>query len=358
MAPRERITCELIVTSACNMECAYCIARELPPTAMNREVARKAVDLFLELGSGATYVDFVFTGGEPLLEFSLVNSLTAYALRASASANVRPSFIVKTNGTILNERIVDYFLENDVRVVVSIDGDQQTHDAIRKTKEKGNTHSLVSSNLAALLQNKIPCSASMTVHPKECSRIMENVKYLQNLGVRKVEIGPAYGTVSWTESATKAWTASVLRVARYLKNEKGSTSRMEITLLDRDSEHIDGLLQDQWGCNAALSNLAFLPDGQVSGCSALAMLVSRMPSLAIGNVTTGIDDRALQGLFEITQAGLQQRLSCRSCEAARNCTGGCLAINLSENQTAFSAPPFYCQTMEVLPTALATVWRE
>jgi len=126
--------------------------------------------------------------------------------------------------------------------------------------------------------------------------------------------------------------------------------------LYRFSEHLGGVLKDSWGCHAASTNLAFMPNGQIVGCSSLAMLATQYPELIIGDVVAGIYTDALNRFLELAQAGLQRRPYCQRCEAAPNCTGGCLAINLSQNGTYFFPPSFYCRTISIIPTAWSYAW--
>ncbi|WP_227060852.1 4Fe-4S cluster-binding domain-containing protein [[Clostridium] scindens] len=69
----------LQVTQQCNLRCEYCIYsgiydgnRTHANKRMNFEVARKAIDFFLEHSIETSDVVIGFYGGEPLLEFELI----------------------------------------------------------------------------------------------------------------------------------------------------------------------------------------------------------------------------------------------------------------------------------------------
>lgn len=69
---------ELNVNENCNLSCRYCFAREglfsyTSPTNMNFEIAKKLIDKLIEQGNQLKLVKFI--GGEPLLNFPLIENL-------------------------------------------------------------------------------------------------------------------------------------------------------------------------------------------------------------------------------------------------------------------------------------------
>src|ERR1035437_1745969 len=355
-APHEHVSCELLITNACNLCCGYCIAEGLPGPAMTGEVGRKALDMFTFLGEGATSLEVTFTGGEPLLEFSLLEELTEYANERALKAGMQVTVVLKTNGTILTQAILAFMRGSCSKVVVSIDGNCTSHDAYRKNRAGNGTHRAVRQNLLTLLHNNVPCAVSVTVHPRFSGRVLDNVRYLHELGVRQIDVGPAYGTVFWDEADILALTDSLEQVACYMRQANASGAALEIGPLYRESEHVGGVLADCWGCRAPSTNLAYLPNGQISGCSALAMLTSRFPEVVLGDVTTGLDDAAVTRLLRLAQAGADDRRACKGCKASPNCTGGCLAINYSTNGAPLTPPAFYCRTIAKIPMAWHQAW--
>ena len=187
----EHVSCELLLTNACNLRCEYCIARYLPGPPMTREIGQNALDMFVFLAVGAKSIEITFTGGEPLLEFSLLEQLTDYAMRRADEAGMEATFVLKTNGTILTPSIMTFMRKHCSRVVVSIDGTPTSHDAYRRNARGAGTHRVVLRNLLALLHHGISCAVSVTVHPRFCKVILENVRYLHELGATQIDVGPA-----------------------------------------------------------------------------------------------------------------------------------------------------------------------
>ncbi|MGA2527507.1 MAG: SPASM domain-containing protein [Smithellaceae bacterium] len=94
----------------------------------------------------------------------------------------------------------------------------------------------------------------------------------------------------------------------------------------------------------------------MSGCSALAMIATKFPELIIGDVFNGINQLSTNNLILLAQAGSDDRAACKGCQAASNCTGGCLAINYSTTGLATVPPKVYCRTISTIPEAWSYAW--
>jgi radical SAM protein with 4Fe4S-binding SPASM domain len=186
--------------------------------------------------------------------------------------------------------------------------------------------------------------------------IVENVQYLYELGIQQIDVGPVYEMVAWTENASVALAQSMYDIAIYMRNVAEKGEKLEVGPLYESSEHIGEILIDHWGCGALSTNIAYMPDGRITGCSALAMLTRRYPELVVGDVWKGLDDHATSNLLELAQAGRQDRPSCQNCKIAPNCRGGCLAINYSTTGSPFIPPTFYCKVISSIPSAWKIAW--
>jgi uncharacterized protein len=352
----EHVTCEILITNACNLGCSYCIARDLPGPPMSIEIGQKAIDLIIYLAEGGKSIEFIFSGGEPLAEYPVLIDLIEYSNRRGHEAGMQISFVLKTNGTILNSDILGIIQKYSIKVVVSIDGTQIVHDKHRITSNGKGTHETVCRNIKSLLENQVKCSASITVHPDTAQFVKSGVQWLYDLGVENMDIGPAYGTVEWSDFESSNLSQSLMDVADYVRKLCNNGHRINVSPIERESEHVGNVLSNRWGCHAASTNLAFLPNGNISGCSALAMLAAKFPELIIGDVFNGIDQLSTDNLIMLAQTGGDDRAACKGCQTASNCTGGCLAINYSTTGLAMVPPKVYCKTISAIPEAWCYAW--
>ncbi|HEX3868044.1 MAG TPA: radical SAM protein, partial [Gemmatimonadaceae bacterium] len=140
--PKRRIplqTLVLNVTSKCNLSCGYCyeygedkiVEPSTKPRFMNETVARQSVDfLFTEAGESPA-VNLTFFGGETLMNFRVLQSALAYAHDRGQAAGKTVNASLTTNATLLRDEVMDWIVDNDVGVTVSIDGDRERQDKFR-----------------------------------------------------------------------------------------------------------------------------------------------------------------------------------------------------------------------------------
>lgn len=127
----------LQVTQQCNLRCEYCAYsgnyksnRTHSNQRMSLEIAKKAIDFFMERNGELADVTIGFYGGEPLLEFELIKQCVEYAKSLTEGKRIR--FIMTTNGTLLSDSVVDYLVENNFLLSISLDGSKAEHDVNRK----------------------------------------------------------------------------------------------------------------------------------------------------------------------------------------------------------------------------------
>lgn len=129
------------VTDDCNMACEYCAFGkyysdydERTGKYLDVGVARRLLTYLLEAwdsplnASHHTPIAIGFYGGEPLLGFGLVRELVDL-LKHKATAHNTFSFSMTTNGVLLG-KYMDFLVENDFRLLVSLDG-AEAHNAYR-----------------------------------------------------------------------------------------------------------------------------------------------------------------------------------------------------------------------------------
>jgi len=124
----------LVVTLRCNESCIYCHASranmDAVHTDMSPEVAEKAVDLLLD--STSEFVTLEFQGGEPLVNFPVIQHIIEYALERNKAAGKRLEFTMVSNLALMDDEKLAYLLANKVQICTSIDGPEKLHNAQRK----------------------------------------------------------------------------------------------------------------------------------------------------------------------------------------------------------------------------------
>lgn len=155
------ITFEL--TQKCNLKCTYCVYREMYDSSAPNEsvdlsfdIAKAVIDFFYkQFNSNAAAsinrsVSIGFYGGEPLLRFDLLKQILCYSKDLNTQ-NFSFHYNITTNGLLL-DKYMDFLVENNVTLLVSLDGDLST-SKYRLTRNNSDSFPVVFRNLVQLKDN-------------------------------------------------------------------------------------------------------------------------------------------------------------------------------------------------------------
>jgi uncharacterized protein len=193
----------LVVTQYCNLKCIYCYGNEgtygeKDVKTMSFDTAIMAVDWFLNQvkvdeieDTNKKNLDFNFFGGEPLLAFPNIKKIVNYIYEKSKHLNFIPSYSITTNGTLLNDEIVQFFKSYKFVIIVSIDGPIEIHDRNRPYKNGKGTYNDVINGLNILKKYKMSNSVTLraTYIPGK-GEFESIIKHLSAFAFRNVFITP------------------------------------------------------------------------------------------------------------------------------------------------------------------------
>lgn len=151
------------VSGACNMRCAYCFYADetahreagcCPPMAFEalERVIRRTM-LFAE--QRAT---FVFQGGEPTLAGLSYFEQVVRLQRQNNPRQIAVNNVVQTNGLILQDALIDFFVRERFLIGVSVDGCREIHDQNRLDAKGKPTYDRVMANIQRLKDAGAACN--------------------------------------------------------------------------------------------------------------------------------------------------------------------------------------------------------
>ena len=149
----------LKVASRCNLACEYCYVYQSvdqswrdQPTRMSRAVAIQTAQRIAEhvRTHALSRLEIVLHGGEPLLAGPELLAFICTTLGSAMPDDVELRLYLQTNGTLLDRAVLEVFLEHDVHVGVSLDGDPVAHDASRARPNGHGSHADVECGLRLL----------------------------------------------------------------------------------------------------------------------------------------------------------------------------------------------------------------
>ena len=145
----------LFVSQRCNLRCVYCYGAggEYGRRGMMDEAtALRAVDWLIRPSEDHDKLRISLFGGEPLLNFPLMQRVVEYARKRGAEVGKSFRFNVTTNGTLLDDEKIAFFKTNNIYVSVSFDGPSDVQDANRPFRNGKGSYDRVSANIARLLR--------------------------------------------------------------------------------------------------------------------------------------------------------------------------------------------------------------
>jgi len=189
------------VTDKCNLNCSYCFNRPRHPQDMSISTAKKAVDFLVAQAGDSPYVNLGFFGGEPLLCFQTVKEVVTYGREKAQSAEKEIFFGITTNGTLLSQDIFNFFKENNISVLLSLDGIPQ----ITKNVVSGKKIKIADTNLEEYAQEMADqfgdrAAVRFTIIPETAQYIFDTFKYLAERKFTIIGIVPALNVI-WPDSA-------------------------------------------------------------------------------------------------------------------------------------------------------------
>jgi len=125
---------DLIVTEDCNGCCDYCFVEGKNPNRMDAPTADRSIDFLVDHSGKLKTLNVLFFGGEPLLEFDLIQHIVSYCERKSAATGKKFAFSITTNGTLLTPEMLAYFNAKGVKFLLSLDGTREMHNKYRKLR--------------------------------------------------------------------------------------------------------------------------------------------------------------------------------------------------------------------------------
>lgn len=189
----------LQLTQQCNFRCKYCVysedankrQRSHSDVVMSFETAKKAIDFLWEHSVDSANVAIGFYGGEPLLQFPLIKKLVEYSKERFRGKPLL--FSMTTNGSLLTEEVVAYLEENNVNLMVSMDGPKTINDRNRVFRNGTGTFDVVAKNFKEMKKNHPEywkdVSISMVINPNNDLDEIGNI--VSELGVEASKLRPS-----------------------------------------------------------------------------------------------------------------------------------------------------------------------
>jgi uncharacterized protein len=284
------------------------------------------MDFFIDLFSrrGEERLDVTFFGGEPLLEADqILRVIDHYG--AVAGNGLPLAYTVCTNGTLLSEDLLAELSGSGVSILVSLDGDAETHDLNRSLPDGTGSHALIAPYIPGLVLRK--AGVEKVIACNTVDRTARSVRWLVERGFRTILCVPDFSG-SWTRELLDGLRAQYEEIADlYLELWRAGVPFSFSPFDDKVLLAATGKSYKDACCNMGKMSFVVDPGLDIYPCTRFAR-VSADKEYRIGTIASGLDAAAMERLFACHS---RDKAPCLGCSLAPRCLGnncGCIAYSL------------------------------
>ncbi len=335
----------------CNLDCAYCYYLQkdalFPPgeRRMRDEILERYLVQRLQSSPGPV-THFEWHGGEPTL-FGLDGFRRIVALqKANRPAGRRVTNGLQTNGTLLDEALVDFLEAEGFSVGLSLDGPAEVHDRYRPNKGGRGTHREVMRAWRLLERRRLHVDVLCVVHAANVGVPLETYRFFRDEGVRYLQFLPLVEHEPDSPTGVSERTARPEAIGEFLCAVFDEWIRHDLGRVV--VQNFDEALRPAMGVEHALclfretcgDVLALEHDGSLYACDHFVDGEHRLGTLAETDFAELIGGGALQAFGARKRDTLPAM--CRACDVRAYCNGGCPKDRLARTPNGEAGLNYLC----------------
>jgi len=381
---QKAINLVLEATHACNLACKYCFVSLYYPDQVNHqdcatmdfETAKRAIDRYLDLDQPGAGVGFF--GGEPMLNWSLIEKVTQYVIqkvkeggkvcrscggsgriqgaeceRCRGLGKMKPGLHITTNGTLFTSERVEFLEKHGYSLIVSIDGDEKCHNAYRPYRDGRPSFSKVMEGLKLLRGKRIAQSTTLrsTFTADTSSPIAERLEFLNQLCDDNLASWVSVEPASLLEDSTgkdthqeinihNVWSIfedQYLDAADWWVKRAREEKKPRFHNVHKLLERILWCIHSGSECGAGRGYLSVNGKGEIFACH-------RESNTYIGHLDYGIDEFLRSQWLENR---IYLRKHCMVCPIRYICGGGCREDSLGDTKDIRTPSPLDCMLKQL-----------
>lgn len=332
----------LDVTNDCNFRCEYCyLSAGEKKDKIDFETAIYAVDKIYN--KYKCVVNILFHGGEPLYYFETIKKVVEELKQMKYVNYLR--FSIQTNGYLVNDEVVDFFVKHNFSVGISIDGYDNNGNGARKDSEGRFTTDRVKESMKLLISKKLPISILSVINKYNHNTIGDEIDRFYTMGINSFTINPFIpaGRGKQTKLGVSAqemfetYKTVVEKIIKYKEKGYIICEKNIIFMLKKIISGISGYMCMTAPCGAGLAQYTIDPIGNVYPCADF----SGIEEFNLGNVRSDFFNNMLtnEQWVKIRMSSLENFEKCCNCTVFKQCTAGCSVRTYFNNGYVDSVDP-------------------
>ncbi|OEF99731.1 thioether cross-link-forming SCIFF peptide maturase [Vulcanibacillus modesticaldus] len=325
----------LHVSHDCNLRCKYCFAGTGPygqkRSLMTFEQGKKAIDFLVSQAKNTSHFEIDFFGGEPLLNFSVVKQIVAYAREKEKETGKKFDFSLTTNGVYINEEVEEFIANENINLILSIDGRPEVNDKMRPMDDGSGSYQTIVKNYQRINSERSGNADNRYgrgiytyyrgTFTSENLDFANDVLHLSDLGFKRISVEPVVLPENRKYAIKKDHLPELFEqydvlTESYLER-KGTDKEFHFHHFEVDMEEGPCFSKRITGCGAGYQYMAITPEGDIYPCH---QFVGKK-EMIIGNLKEGFTNKKLMNKFRNTN--IYTKPACKECWARHLCGGGC-----------------------------------
>lgn len=293
----------LSLTERCNLRCTYCyykVSHEARSLVMSGEIMEAAIRLAFErtIALRQTFLNITFFGGEPLLCMDAIHRGVEFAKSLVAErfgddfvvgvgaaekslTKFRLRFAVNTNGTLLDDSIIEFMKRERFRVYLSLDGPEAHHNICRRQVDGTGSFKLIEPHIPAL--RKLDTVVLSVVTRDNMRSLSDAVRWIQAQGLRNMTAAVDFDG-KWTGEEFDVLAREYTELAKlWLEFKRNKIPFYLGTIQDKLKFRLTGQRHRTSSCQVAEGIVACAANGNLFPCTRFITSKPDAPYI-LGNV--------------------------------------------------------------------------
>lgn len=328
----------LNVEQSCNLRCTYCYAGEGDYGKSSTITYDTSIKAVKSLSEGSKFFHISFFGGEPLLNFKIVQDVVEWCEKQEST---KYSYALTTNATLLNKSHLDFFKKHHFAITLSYDGKKIQEKQRLNMDYKTNADKLVRTKLNRY-REELKKLDQFKIRSTIAKDNLENVKEGLSTNLDDYPYKMSFSRVASDEEKHKYSLDDIKKITIALNEmvEEYLTTQQYNKILRFGN--IGGFIRSlhngaihQKACGAGITYLSVSTTGKYYLCHRF----TEDNSESVGDIESGLNIKKLESYRD---ARLIKEEPCNSCWMRQWCAGGCFHENKIANKNTFKPDPLFC----------------
>lgn len=348
---KKNISLYLLISQTCNMGCIYCLNGQKTyqkdkALMMSKEVAFKSIERCLDSLNPQGFLEIIFFGGEPLLNWPLAKEIIIYSEKVLKYKHVEKliKYHFTTNLSLIPADLIEWAKRYEITFLCDVDGPREIHDKCRPFKNGNSSHETIVKNIGRLTEAGLSVFLRTTITSVNHDHLLEITEHHHAIGGKSSAFVPVNPVNSDEDILEEELLPSPDNIINGMTDVYKS-KLWKVNELYPFNQHAARLApgsRSVVGCGASYGNTPVVDvTGDVYPC---IYLVGRK-EFYIGNIMNESypDKNVLGRIYNYLH--VDQREDCKACPWRYICGGACALgrLTIFDNPVASERVRDYCR---------------